>query len=72
MTLDEAIEHAKWCANESTGECSKEHRQLTEWLEELKLLRVKCATLTRDNIRLLSDNGMLLTHLEESGVCIDD
>lgn len=39
MTLDEAIEHARWCADESIGECSEEHRQLAEWLEELRALR---------------------------------
>ena len=68
MTLDEAIEHARWCANNSIGECSDEHWQLTEWLTELQKLR---ATRTR----LLAEiHGLksLLTRLEESGVCIDD
>ena len=32
MTLDKAIEHAKWCAENSEGECSDEHRQFAEWL----------------------------------------
>lgn len=32
MTLDKAIEHAKWCAENSEGECSEGHRQLAEWL----------------------------------------
>ena len=41
MTLDEAIEHAEWCARESQGECSGEHRQLAEWLSELKRLKAQ-------------------------------
>lgn len=37
MTLDEAIEHCYEKANEiSKCECSKEHLQLAQWLEELK------------------------------------
>lgn len=38
MTLDEAIKHAreKGCSNNSCGE---EHKQLADWLEELKTLR---------------------------------
>lgn len=38
MTLEEAIEHCeqKACNN---SECSKEHKQLAEWLKELQALR---------------------------------
>lgn len=38
MTLDEAIKHAeeKACGN---TECAEEHRQLVEWLRELRELR---------------------------------
>lgn len=38
MTLDEAIQHCqeKSCNND---ECSMEHRQLAEWLTELKQYR---------------------------------
>lgn len=50
MTLDEAIKHAKEVAEEHTkynryggfescDECANEHRQLAEWLKELKQLR---------------------------------
>ena len=49
MTLDEAIKHCEEVANKcKTGhfserikamECSKEHRQLAEWLKELKAYR---------------------------------
>ena len=41
MTLDEAIEHAEWRARESQGECAEEHRQLAEWLSELKRLKAQ-------------------------------
>lgn len=38
ITLDEAIRHCeeKSCNN---NECSKEHKQLAEWLKELKSLK---------------------------------
>lgn len=39
MTLDEAITHAENVANGGCDECAKEHRQLAEWLSELKMLR---------------------------------
>ena len=39
MTLDEAIEHAKEVANYQCNECGKQHKQLAEWLEELKSRR---------------------------------
>lgn len=40
MTLDEAIQH---CKEKSCGdsECANEHRQLAEWLQELKYLRAQ-------------------------------
>ena len=44
MTLDEAIRHAEEvaeydCYNDDQRKCSDEHRQLAEWLRELKRLR---------------------------------
>ena len=47
MTLDEAIEHAEWCARESHGECAEEHRQLAAWLSELKRLKAQNKWLRR-------------------------
>ena len=38
MTLDEAIQHCKEKACGNT-KCSEEHKQLAEWLMELKELR---------------------------------
>ena len=42
MTLEEAIKHAQDVAENNSGtceECIQEHKQLAEWLEELKHLR---------------------------------
>ena len=45
MTLDDAIEHARKVADEfdidscRSSDCADEHRQLADWLTELKLLR---------------------------------
>jgi hypothetical protein len=36
MTLEEAIKHASEKAQCSEGSCSQEHRQLAEWLTELR------------------------------------
>ena len=54
MTLDEAIIHCEDVANDRAGcceDCAEEHRQLAEWLKELKAYkeqmdtpRVTCAT----------------------------
>lgn len=41
MTLDEAIAHAEEVAAASCDECGEEHRQLAEWLKELKLYKEK-------------------------------
>lgn len=39
MTLDEAIKHAKQVANSECSKCAEEHKQLAEWLKELKKYR---------------------------------
>ena len=39
MTLDEAIDHAKEVAKSKCDKCGEEHKQLAEWLEELKRYR---------------------------------
>lgn len=38
MTLDEAIQHCEEIACEN-NECALEHKQLAQWLRELKQLR---------------------------------
>ena len=39
MTLDEAINHVLEKAESLCGECAEEHRQLANWLMELKAFR---------------------------------
>ena len=39
MTLDEAIKHCEEVADTKCNECGNEHRQLAEWLKELKQLK---------------------------------
>lgn len=39
MDLDEAIRHAQWVADTNCDQCAEDHRQLVEWLKELKKLR---------------------------------
>lgn len=36
MTLDEAIEHHKWAAENSEGAVSKEHERYVSWLTQLR------------------------------------
>lgn len=46
MTLDEAIQHAEdrgLCQDE----CGAEHRQLAEWLRELRLYRIRVGPLPK-------------------------
>lgn len=39
MTLNEAITHSDEIANSDCSECAKQHKQLAEWLKELKSKR---------------------------------
>ena len=44
MTIDEAIQHCDYvadsdCYGADQMACAEEHRQLAEWLRELKMLR---------------------------------
>ena len=45
MELDEAIRHCLERANQDCSECANEHRQLADWLMELKCRRAKKDTL---------------------------
>ena len=70
MTLDDAIKHCQQVADESDCECADEHRQLAEWLQELKEFKqmqkackdmeiscFKCHGLGTYNAPILDDNG---------------
>lgn len=39
MTIEEAIKHCDNVASSQCNECGEEHKQLSEWLKELKCLR---------------------------------
>ncbi len=54
MTIDEAIAHAEWCAENSCGECAEDHRQLAEWLKDLRERKSTDAAL-EDERNLLSE-----------------
>ena len=62
MTLDDAIKHCQQVANESNCECAKEHKQLAQWLQELKKFKKMqtneewfCNLDTEDKAREISD-----------------
>ena len=65
MTLNEAIEHAEWCADNSCGECAEEHRQLAEWLKRLQAVRAAVLGLerTRDQLKAENDRLQELVHV---------
>lgn len=43
MTLDEAIAHAEDVAGACDTACRREHKQLADWLKELRDMKRKCA-----------------------------
>ena len=56
MTLEEAIEHAETRSNALADcKCAKEHRQLAEWLKELKYLR-RWKEDAQTNIKIMKEN----------------
>ena len=58
MSIDEAIQHCEEMALcNKNGECGEEHRQLAEWLSELKRLRAEpVRTELRKAVDLLHKN----------------
>ena len=59
MTLDEAIEHCEEKSQCGTA-CGMEHKQLAEWLRELKVFRsnIKENELTKDDYILLLEKEL--------------
>ena len=41
MSLDEAIEHCLEVSNKCSDKCSEDHKQLSEWLIELKNYKLR-------------------------------
>lgn len=81
MTLEEKIKHCeelvakyeKQAANsmskegkEYNRECAEEHRQLIEWLKELKDLREVNKVLISECDRLIKEKGELLKKVNEN------
>ena len=77
LSLDEAIKHCEEVAEEHTkynfyggfescDECASEHRQLAEWLRELKKWRA-----LRDSINMLCDVDCEYPQYRESGTMCD-
>lgn len=67
MTLDEAIIHAKEISENQYAceECQEEHRQLSDWLEELKTLREKSNWIPCSE-RLPEDESCILVSFENA------
>ena len=83
MTIDEAISHALEVAErqehlstqsiflkarEKCAECAADHRQLAEWLTELKDLREENKVLMQECDRLIKEKGELLSKVSGGDV----
>jgi DNA repair exonuclease SbcCD ATPase subunit len=77
MTLDEAIKHCEEVAEScergnpkkrSKSKCASEHRQLAEWLTELKDLREENKALMQECDRLIKEKGELLSKVSGGDV----
>ena len=55
----------EWGRTTACRECAAEHRQLAEWLTELKDLREENKVLTRDCLRLIKSNDKLRKKLKQ-------
>lgn len=54
-------------AREKCAKCASEHRQLAEWLTELKDLREENKVLMQECDRLIKEKGELLKSMEQEG-----
>ena len=60
MTLDEAIKHAYAVANSKCDSCGTEHRQLANWLDELKELKALYLKVYPNILKQLPKEGQCL------------
>ena len=70
MTLDEAIKHSEEVADSYNNtvpdcDCAKEHRQLAEWLKELKRLREQTDEGPRGKWRSLDENTFICSECSQ-------
>lgn len=88
MSLDDAIKHTEKVADEcevkarlletphytkkSMENCANEHRQLAEWLKELKALRKEMEQTRLENEVLKAEKSLLLTWIEIAMEDVDD
>lgn len=49
MTLEEAIKHCDEVSNTLCDSCGAEHRQLADWLRELKDLKADCKVTVKES-----------------------
>ena len=62
MTLDEAIIHCEDVANSKCDKCGEEHRQLAEWLKELKQTRQVIEDIKAEAFRQSEQNNENFSH----------
>lgn len=75
MTLDEAIKHCEDVAEDRCGcveDCVNEHRQLAEWLKELRERRAKDEPQTCDTCKYGEDKHRYAHICNECGVGINN
>lgn len=63
LSLDEAIAHAEDCADDTP--CGKNHRQLADWLKELRSLRHCNSAAMREALEAIDKNTDLLDIAED-------
>jgi len=75
MTLDEAITHCEEKAD--CTQCGSEHKQLAEWLQELKELRKQKPTIYHkfrvgDEIKTQKEESLTITKIDDKGYWSED
>ena len=71
MTLDEAIIHCEDVANSKCDKCGEEHRQLAEWLKELKQTRQVIEDIKHEIRKYLEDGCINENEAEGIMFCLD-
>jgi len=74
MTLDEAIAHAAEVAGSCDTSCGREHKQLADWLSELRDMKrgpyANAAALRRAVLNIRDVAGSILKLLESGGTLV--
>ena len=73
FTLDEAIAHAETCAKGISGCCAENHRQLAEWLKDLRTRKLRDEVVTKCKAeRDFSTQFALDQHYDRAMGCLED